>query len=1149
LVNDNFGKVYCGGYNEFGILQPDIFGKMRYKPLYIDSTKNMGQIQSMIFIYNKLFIATQKSLYVFNNNTVEQIYTDVEYLNISLVNYRLYMSCSKGLMLINLENEILFIDNFTSEIFSEKILKVIPNNNDLLIVSNKKIYLYQNNKLSDFDITISNIISKYGFGDIKILSDGTYALGTQKGGIFFFDVNGNKIHFLNKNTGLHDDRIYSLFIDSKDNLWATFSNGLAKIEIPSAFSYFDNNLGLRGKVNSILKHNDILYVATSNGLYFLNENTNNDINKNKGFLKINELNNNCYQLLSDKDILYIVCENALYSLIDNKITLIHKDECKFIIKSFNTNNLYYLATKNKILKLKHTSKHFYIEDESANINADISTIAEDSTKIWVGTYLNGIFSIDKNNFTSTSSIVHYDSGKGLPKQASWIEVYKTSKGILFSTYLGLYRFDVSLQKFYKDNHISQPNFYYKRRVHPIVEDLNNNIWFSYEIDDMYKKNISVAWNIIDDERYTVISNPFKKIENFVSETIFPDNNFVVWFGGFDGIVRMDFRKFHQDSLDSKTLIRQIKIGYDSILTYSTEFNNFYTTYNTDIDYKYNSIKFIFSTPIYENNFQVRHQYFLEGYDREWSQLSNSSMKEYTNLPPGEYCFKVRAQNIYGLLSKEAVFKFRIKKPFYTTWWAIIGYSAIFISFIYTLMRWRAYRYVKEKTKLERIITDRTEELLLEKEKTERLLSNILPERTVKELKDHGKATSMRFNMVTVLFSDIQGFTRIAEQMNPDVLVDELDKFFLQFDNVVEKCNIEKIKTIGDAYMCAGGIPRKNRTNPIEVVTAALEMQYYVKQMQKKAISEGSEYWGLRIGIHTGPVVAGVIGSKKYTYDIWGDTVNIASRMESSGEVGRINVSEDTYFLINQYFDCEYRGKMPVKYKGDIDMYFVNKFKVFFANNLIPAFPNTAFAEKLNLLKYEDLENYILDKQELELPDNIFYHDVKHTIDVVVHTEIFARKEGVSNEDLLLLKTAALFHDLGFIIGYRDHEMLGIQLANEILVKFNYNSTQIKIIGDLIYATRMPHNPKNLLEQIICDADLNYLGRSDYVSISRSLFQELITNNLIADDEYQWSQLQLKFLQNHRFFTETAKKMRNANKNKQLKLIIEENILLKEKNKK
>lgn len=214
-------------------------------------------------------------------------------------------------------------------------------------------------------------------------------------------------------------------------------------------------------------------------------------------------------------------------------------------------------------------------------------------------------------------------------------------------------------------------------------------------------------------------------------------------------------------------------------------------------------------------------------------------------------------------------------------------------------------------------------------------------------------------MVTVLFSDIQGFTEIAEGLNPEQLLDELDQYVMQFDKVVGKYQIEKIKTIGDAYMCAGGIPKKNKTNPIDVVLAGLQMIDFSKKIQE--ISDFD--WGIRFGIHTGPVIAGVVGSKKMSYDIWGDTVNIASRMESYGEVGQLNISQMTYELVEPYFDCEYRGDLPVKYKGNMGMYFVKGLKFEYSEDNARIIPNRKFELKMQNIRFDDLEDLILTKLE------------------------------------------------------------------------------------------------------------------------------------------------------------------------------------------
>ncbi len=237
----------------------------------------------------------------------------------------------------------------------------------------------------------------------------------------------------------------------------------------------------------------------------------------------------------------------------------------------------------------------------------------------------------------------------------------------------------------------------------------------------------------------------------------------------------------------------------------------------------------------------------------------------------------------------------------------------------------------------------------EQNKSEKLLLNILPFEIARQLKSKGKAGSRQYKTVSVMFADFKGFSKYSKELEPNDLVNILDTYFAKFDEIIGRHYLEKIKTIGDAYMCAGGLPLRNKSNPFDAVLAGLEIQNYMNKLNDSKIVSNLSIWELRIGVHTGPVVAGVVGRRKFAYDIWGETVNIASRMEHSGHVGMVNISGTTYEFVKDFFECDYRGKIEAKNIGKVDMYFVNRLKPEFSSDENGLIPNEEFINMVNRL--------------------------------------------------------------------------------------------------------------------------------------------------------------------------------------------------------
>jgi class 3 adenylate cyclase len=526
---------------------------------------------------------------------------------------------------------------------------------------------------------------------------------------------------------------------------------------------------------------------------------------------------------------------------------------------------------------------------------------------------------------------------------------------------------------------------------------------------------------------------------------------------------------------------------------------------------------------------TEYQFLLEGFDKEWSPLRKSNYKEYTNIPAGEYSLLIRYRGIGSSLNDLPPLKVYILQSWYLSIPALIFYFIFFLLVIWAIYEQLDLRFARKQYMLEKIINMRTEDLIIEKEKTEKLLANVLPKNTATEIIEKGKATKIKYNFVTVLFSDIQGFTKIAEEMNPEVLIDELDKFFFYFDSVVEKYGIEKIKTIGDAYMCAGGIPEKNRTNPVEVILAALEMKVYMNRLKESSDLEGMKFWDIRIGIHTGTVVAGVVGQKKLSYDIWGDTVNTASRMESSGEAGKINISGTTYEFVKDFFNCEYRGKMPVKYKGELEMYFVN--------GIVPELadenggPNRKFVVRIQMIKLQDIEEMITKMFDDEAPPNLYFHNSSMVKNISNHVDLLANAEKLPEEDFINLKLATVFLLTGFISDYEKPMEASLRLVEEILPGYGFSQENVDKTSMLIRNSYTDQH-KTLSDRILHDARYDFLGRVDYLKLTEKLLRERTEYGKHTDSR-TWIEIQKKLLSDHEFLTKTARMLRGVTIEEQL----------------
>ncbi len=580
-------------------------------------------------------------------------------------------------------------------------------------------------------------------------------------------------------------------------------------------------------------------------------------------------------------------------------------------------------------------------------NNTVLRITEDKTgNLWFGTVEGISFlpvqetkKLQENNDKvkgqgSTLSILFksFKISDGLPDNYVTQVIQMPNGKIAIGTNLGITLFTIS-----KDgNQLTDLEIYNTNTGYP-VKDVNGGH------NAMYLDSKGIIWAATGSEKTALIRFDYAALHKskeppaLVIQSIKVKDENICWYN-------LQTKGVRKNAEDSASALLQEFLAYGKTLATSEnnailkrfgniQFDSITPFYplpqNLVLPYEHNQIAFEFAAIETDRPFLVRYQYMLEGYDEDWSPITNKSNANYGNIYEGTYTFKLKAQGANGVWCEPITYTFQVLPPLYRTWWAYLIYAVLFLLALRIFSNWRERHLRAEKERLEKTVEERTVEVVKEKneankqrQRSDELLLNILPQEVAEELKSKGEAESKLIDNVTVLFTDFKGFTAMSEQLTAKELVRDIHECFSAFDHIMEKYGMEKIKTIGDAYMASGGLPTVNETHATDAVNAAIEILQFIEDGKALKIAKDLPYFDIRIGVHTGPVVAGIVGVKKFAYDIWGDTVNTASRMESSGEAGKVNISGTTYELVKDQFIFTHRGKIQAKGKGELDMYYV-----------------------------------------------------------------------------------------------------------------------------------------------------------------------------------------------------------------------------------
>jgi ligand-binding sensor domain-containing protein/class 3 adenylate cyclase len=1069
----------------------------------------------------------------------------------------------------------------------------------ILFCTNQGVFEY-NLSTEKTHLKFLNLLDEFGdFGatDVYLSNEGTWFVATKNKGLFTILKDGfmfqSSEDIFQKNA-LSFNEINVLFKDQAGTFWVGTERGLGSFD-PRNKGFLgvgpSGNLELGIPTPSVWcfgedSESKYTFVGTDSGIsrynrksgkfeqYYRNKKGSKGLdNQAASVLSMHVLDKNNV-LAGCVDGLFLLTINESGSYVFNDVKVFSNKESLGHAKIYSIvkwkGDKFFLGTKNGVVlyDLK-TQKTVVFENDSSRPNETISfgicrlVYKDQNGRMWFATSSGGLNVFDE----SSQKIKPYSSNTVITSLTKdyITSIYQNGDVFWMGTFgSGLMKWDIKKKKgklFNKKQGL--PNDV----IYAVLSDQSGKLWLSSN------KGISCFDPLtLELQNYSevhgLMSNEFNLGASMKSRT----NH--LFFGGIYGYnyfdpltlseynpdITVQFTKFKLD----KSWLKPNEEGSPLLKTISK-------TDNLELRYKQRSFTLQFAPSDLSNPELIEYKYILEGSDEGEMFIGTVNELRFNSLSPGEYTLKLYARlgNRRWSVSP-ATLSIQIIAPFWATWWFWTIVGVMLLIFTRWFVRQRIELERREQVRLEMKIAERTREirnqksqieaqkkliedkknkleqqqklLQMEKDKSEKLLRKIIPESTVEDLKNNGKTSARAYKTVSVLFTDFVGFTKIAEVMSPTDLVTKLDIYFRKFDEIIVKNNLEKIKTIGDAYMCAGGVPVRNTTNPIDTCLAALQIQDYMSDLKREGLAKNEEYWSLRLGINTGEVTAGVIGSERLAYDIWGATVNQAQRMEMLGEPGKVTITGNTFNLIEPYFECVFRGKAQSKSRGLIDMYTIERVKPELSVDGKGIYPNDKFQQIVNLHHYSSInyykaERHIMNVLTKRLSPKLHYHCIDHTSDVVRAVEHIALTENVTDEGLFLLKTAASYHDAGFVEAYEKNEPVGARLAEEILPTYGYSKKHIDLIKELIFVTEIPHKPKNKLEEIICDADLDYLGRDDFHEIADRLRLELREHGKINSDRL-WDEIQVDFLTSHRYFTKTSIDARRKKKLKHLEEIKE-----------
>ena len=711
LTTDDKGTVYVGGKGVLGYLAVDKSGAAKFISLTnfippadrafrdvwsVFSTKVGVYFQSA----NRLFRWSGDSMRVWKPQTSFHVGFKVR--------DRYYLRQRQiGLMQVIDDSLTLVSQGDTFATIRMYAMMPFPEQKTLIVTREKGLFLYEGKKtIIPFPTDADAYLHENPLYHGAQLSDTTFALATLNSGVVVIDTNGKRRYNLNRSTGILDDHVKCVFPDESGGQWLALNTGISHVEPPALLSVMDERVGVKGTVSAITRHQGMIFIGTSDGAFYLSPPSKRKraLEHSIKFLPIPGLGVRCWHLLSTSHALLLATDAGIYAVKRQKATLIYEGNVRFLHRSKQDKNKIFAGLSSGLGVLNFSENEWRYTRRVRGIKEEIRTIVETGDgKLWLETLWEGLLMADfssinpeysKANFPFNPKINRFSETHGIPR-GKYVNVFKISGDILFATEEGVRQFDSQHSSFIPNSIFGEAFANGSRSPFRMAEDAEGNVWMHT------KNNENIVALHQADGTYKLAEKLLRRIPYTQIDVIYPEENGIIWFGGDDGLVRYNSNLKRNHENDFPTLINKVLINSDSVLVGGSHVEGW--PRNPNLSYQNNSLHFEYAAPSYENESANRFQYYLVGFDRGWSGWSAENKKDYTNLPEGNYRFRVQAKNVYEHLGREAAFSFTILPPWYRTWWAYGFYVLLFAASVFGLVRYqvsRANRITQEKLRRE-----------------------------------------------------------------------------------------------------------------------------------------------------------------------------------------------------------------------------------------------------------------------------------------------------------------------------------------------------------------------------------------------------------------------------------------------------------------